>query len=84
MKLPMVVLGAVLLALCVFTIICIGMQQSKSKGLGAITGGADTDTFFGKNKGRSRESRLSKITIVLSILFVLCVLALDVYAAIAK
>lgn len=80
----MVILGAVLLALCVVTILCVAMQQSKSKGLGAITGGADTDTFFGKNKGRSKESRLSKITIVLSILFVICVLALDILAAIEK
>lgn len=82
MSIPQIILGAVVLALCVVIIACIGMQQGKSKGLGAITGDTDTDTFFGKNKGRSRESRLSKITIALAIVLVVCILALDVVAII--
>ena len=82
MSIPQIILGAVVLALCIVTIACIGIQQGKSNGLGALTGDSDTDTFFGKNKGRSRESRLSKLTIVLSIVLVLCILALDVVAMI--
>lgn len=82
MSIPQIILGAVVLALCIVTIACIGIQQGKSNGLGALTGDTDTDTFFGKNKGRSRESRLSKLTIVLSIVLVLCILALDVVAMI--
>lgn len=72
-----IVLGSVVLALCIVTIICIAVQQGKSKGLSALSGGSDTDTFFGKNKGRSKESMLSKVTVVLSIVLVLCILALD-------
>lgn len=83
MSLPQIILGAVVLALCIVTIICVGMQRSKADGLGALAGQSDTDTFFGKNKGRSRESRLSKITIALSIVLVLCILALDVLAMVA-
>ncbi len=82
MSIPQIILGAVVLALCIVTIACIGIQQGKSNGLGALTGESDTDTFFGKNKGRSRESRLSKLTIVLSIVLVVCILALDVVAMI--
>ena len=82
MSIPQIILGAVVLALCIVTIACISMQQGKSNGLGALTGDSDTDTFFGKNKGRSRESRLSKLTIVLSIVLVVCILALDVVAMI--
>ena len=82
MSIPQIILGAVVLALCIVTIVCISMQQGKSNGLGALTGESDTDTFFGKNKGRSRESRLSKLTIVLSIVLVVCILALDVVAMI--
>ena len=82
MSVPQIILGAVVLALCIVTIACISMQQGKSNGLGALTGDSDTDTFFGKNKGRSRESRLSKLTIVLSIVLVVCILALDVVAMI--
>lgn len=50
-------------------IVVVLMQEGKSAGLsGAINGVADT--YWGKNKGRSMEGALSKITIVLSILFV--------------
>ena len=45
------------------------MQEGKSAGLGAIAGAADT--YWGKNKGRSMEGMLVKITRVLVILFML-------------
>lgn len=36
------------------------MQEGKSAGLGAIAGAADT--YWGKNKGRSMEGMLVKVT----------------------
>lgn len=42
-------------------------QEGNDKGLGIIGGGADT--FFGKEKGRSMENRLKKITTALAIAF---------------
>ncbi len=80
MTLTQIILGSVILALCIVTIICIGLQQGKSSGLGAIAGGSDMDTFFGKNKGLDKNAKLSKITIVLSILLVACILVLDFVA----
>ncbi|MCR4841175.1 MAG: preprotein translocase subunit SecG [Lachnospiraceae bacterium] len=62
---------------CVAIVVLVLMQEGKSEGLsGTINGVADT--YWGKNKGRSIEGTLSKITVVLSILFfalsvVLCV-----------
>ena len=69
MSIPQIILGAVVLALCIVTIACIGIQQGKSNGLGALTGESDTDTFFGKNKGRTIEAKLSKLTKIFAILF---------------
>jgi preprotein translocase subunit SecG len=44
------------------------MQEGRSDGLsGAIAGGAET--FFGKNKGRTMEEKLVKITKVLAVVF---------------
>ncbi|WWR17177.1 preprotein translocase subunit SecG [Lachnospiraceae bacterium JLR.KK008] len=43
------------------------MQEGKSAGLGAISGAAET--YWGKNKGRSMEGTLVKLTKVLAILF---------------
>ena len=45
------------------------LQNGKQQGLsGAIAGGAET--FFGKNKGRTIDAFLSKLTTVVAILFV--------------
>ena len=43
------------------------MQEGKSAGLGAISGAAET--YWGKNKGRSMEGKLVKITKYLAIGF---------------
>ena len=51
------------------------MQEGKSAVLGAIAGAADT--YWGKNKGRSMEGRLVKITRVCVILFLLLALVLN-------
>ena len=53
------------------------MQESKQNGLsGAISGAADT--YWGKNKGRSMEGKLVTITKVLSVLFVLIAIILNI------
>ena len=43
-------------------IILILLQQSNSSGIDAL--GGSSETFFGKNKGKSLESKLKKWTIV--------------------
>ena len=54
--------------ICVALVILVLMQEGKSEGLsGAINGVADS--YWGKNKGRSIEGTLSKITVVLAVLF---------------
>ncbi len=55
------------------------MQHGKQQGLsGAIAGGAET--FFGKNKGRTIDGVLKKVTAVLAVLFVITSIALAVYS----
>ena len=51
------------------------MQEGKSAGLGAISGAADT--YWGKNKGRSMEGILGKITRVCVILFLVLAVVLN-------
>lgn len=52
------------------------MQEGRSQGLGAIAGAAET--YWGKNKGRSMEGMLEKITLVLVILFFVISLLLNI------
>lgn len=51
------------------------MQEGKQAGLGTIGGMADT--FWGKNKGRSREGLLKKLTAVLAVLFLVIAVVLN-------
>lgn len=56
--------------LCIALIVVVLMQEGKSAGLsGAINGVADT--YWGKNKGRSMEGTLEKITKILAALFII-------------
>ncbi len=54
-------------------IILILLQQSNSSGIDAL--GGSSETFFGKNKGKSLESKLKKWTIV-------CLIVLLVFSVI--
>ncbi len=64
------ILGAVLILISLVLVVIIMLQQSKQQGLsGAIAGGADT--FFGKNKGRTMEAKLEKLTKILCTAFII-------------
>lgn len=60
----------VFIAVCVIMTIVILMQEGKGGGLGAIAGGG-ADSYWGKNKGRSVEGVLVKVTRVLVALFLI-------------
>lgn len=59
----------------VFTAIVL-MQEGKSAGLGSISGAAET--YWGKNKGRSMEGTLVKLTKILGIVFILLSVVLNI------
>ncbi|MBU5486036.1 preprotein translocase subunit SecG [Clostridium sp. MSJ-11] len=50
-------------------------QPAKSSGFSLMTG--SSETFYSKNKGRTFESAMSKLTIVSAILFAAVTLALN-------
>ena len=51
------------------------MQEGKSAGLGAISGAAES--YWGKNKGRSMEGKLEKITKWTAIAFIVIAIILN-------
>lgn len=67
------------LLICVAIVVVVLMQDSKSEGLSsAIMGGAgSSSTYWSKNKGRSKEGILLKVTIVLGVLFGVLALLLN-------
>ncbi|HSH36037.1 preprotein translocase subunit SecG [Schnuerera sp.] len=57
-------------------IVSVLLQESKSEGLGALTGGGQN--AFGRSKLRTFEAMLSKITTVSAIVFMISALVLAV------
>ena len=69
-----IILGIILIVASLFLIVAVLMQSSKNHILsGTIAGGAET--FFGKSKGSTIDKKLSKLTTVVAIVFVVLVLA---------
>jgi preprotein translocase subunit SecG len=71
----------IILHICVslFVIAAVLLQPAKVTGLSkTVAGGAET--FFGKNKGRSYEGKLQKMTEVAMVLFVITSMALVYFA----
>ena len=64
-----IVIQILFILICIALTVLVLMQEGKSAGLGAISGAAET--YWGKNKGRSMEGKLVKITKYLAIGFML-------------
>lgn len=69
------VIEIIFMIVCVFLTVVILLQEGKSAGLGAISGAADT--YWGKNKGRSIEGMLVKLTRLGVILFLVLAAVLN-------
>lgn len=70
------ILEVLFIIVCIALTVIILMQEGKSAGLGAIAGAADT--YWGKNKGRSMEGMLVKLTRVLVVLFIVISAVLNI------
>lgn len=70
-----IVLGIALLVCAVFLVVVVLLQESKKRGLDGAIGGSSVDSYFGKNKGMTKDKLLSKLTMIVSIVFAVLVLA---------
>lgn len=74
----MIFLTVIYVLFCVFLIAVVLLQSGKSAGLsGAISGGADT--FLSKNKAKTWDARLAKITKWVAVAFMLLTLVLVLF-----
>lgn len=70
-----IVLTIVFILVCVAMTVLVLMQEGKSAGLGAISGAAES--YWGKNKGRSMEGMLVKLTKICAVLFIVLAIVLN-------
>lgn len=69
-----IVFGIVLILLALALIFIVLVQDSNQQGLsGAISGGS-SESFFGKNKGRTDEAKKAFITKILAVIFMVLAL----------
>lgn len=71
-----IILTIIFIIDCIALSVIVLMQEGKSAGLGTI--GGLSETYWGKNKGRSMEGMLVKVTRVLVILFLLISIVLNI------
>ena len=77
-----VLLSIVLILACLFMIVTVLLQSGSNKGLGAMAG--QMETYFGKNKAKTIDSKLALGTKIAAAVFVvisLLMLILDKIAA---
>ena len=63
---------------CLGLIIVTMMQNKDSQGASGTIVGSSTNNFYEKNKGRTREGRLKKWTIILGVAFVVLAIVLGI------
>ena len=71
-----IILTIILIVVSIAFTVIVLMQEGKSSGLGAIIGAAET--YWGRNKGRSMEGALVKLTKILGIVFMLLAIVLNI------
>ncbi len=76
MEILRIILTIVFILICIALTVLVLMQEGKQAGLGTISGAAET--YWGKNKGRSMEGLLVKITKGLAVGFILLAVLLNV------
>lgn len=76
MEILRIILTVAFIIICIALTVLVLMQEGKSAGLGAISGAAET--YWGKNKGRSMEGALVKITKYLAVSFIVIAIILNI------
>ena len=70
-----IILTIIFIIDCIALSVIVLMQEGKSAGLGTI--GGLSETYWGKNKGRSMEGKLVTFTKILAVLFVIIAIILN-------
>ncbi len=75
------VLLAIMAVCAIFVILVVMFQPGNSSGVSAL--GGTTETFLGKNKSKTFEHKMKKLTVISSIIFAVISIVFAIVAAIA-
>lgn len=63
---------------CLVLIVLATIQTKDSSGASGTITGSSTNNFYEQNKGRTKEGRLKRLTILFGVLFVILAIALSI------
>ena len=78
MQIVKIILIVVDLIICLALTILAMVQSKDDAGLSSTISGSSTNNFFEKNKGRTKEGKQKRWTIILGIAFVIVTIALSI------
>ncbi len=78
MQIVKYVLIGIYLLNCLALVIITMMQSKEDSGASAAITGSSTNNFYEKNKGRTKEGKTKRWTIILGITFVILTIALGI------
>ena len=78
MQIVKIILIVVDLIICLALTILAMIQSKDDAGLSSTITGSSTNNFFEKNKGRTKEGKQKRWTIILGIAFVIVTIALSI------
>ena len=70
-----IILSVIYLLVAIVLVAAVTLQSGKSNGLGAISG--SSDTFLAKNKAKSLDARLAKMTKWIAVAFMVLTLIIS-------
>ena len=59
-------------------VVVVLFQKGKDAGLSGVIGGEGSESFYGKNKGKTMNAILSKLTAILAVLFIITSVVLSI------
>ncbi len=72
------VILVIYIIVCIALIVLATIQKSERPGASGTITGSSTNNFYEQNKGRTKEGKLKKWTIILGIVFVVLAIALGI------
>ena len=80
-KAVVITLGIVLMVLATAIVILVLLQSNNQNKLSGTITGSSSDTFFAKSGGSTKEKVLSRLTLILSVVLAVLVVATYIYVA---
>ena len=62
-------LGSILIVLALVLVLLVLFQSGKDTRMSGTISGGGSDTYYGQNKGRSRDKLLARLTVIVTVLF---------------